>query len=46
MNPLAAVFWGICTIVGYFIGGTVDSALAGLGISLGISFLVTCYEIW
>lgn len=45
-NPLAVVFWGICSIAGYFIGGTVDSALVGLGISLSISFLASLYELW
>lgn len=44
-NPLAVIFWGICSIAGYFIGGTPEGALVGLGISLSISFVVSMLEI-
>lgn len=45
MNPMAVLFWCICSIIGYFISGF-NGALAGLGISMGLSFIVSAIDIW
>ena len=45
LNPLAVIFWCICSIAGYFIAGNLG-ALAGLGISMGLSFIVSAIDIW
>ena len=39
LNPNAVVMWGITTIIGYFSTGTLDGALIGLGVGLGISLI-------
>ncbi len=41
LNPLALALWLFGSVVGYLIGGTVDAALIGLAIALGLSIIAT-----
>ena len=39
-NPEALAFWALSSCIGYLIGGSARSAVAGLAIGLSVSFLV------
>lgn len=39
LNPLALAVWLFGSVVGYLIGGTLDAALIGLAIGLGLTII-------